>query len=200
MRYAVIARHRDAFPVRLLCRVLDVSPAGFSAYQQRPACWRRMIDDVVMAHVRVAFAASGEPYGAPRVHQALRAQGLPISRKRVARLMRTGGLAARPKRRRRVVTTDSRRAGPIAPNRLACQFDVHGVVMNQVWVGDITDIPTREDFLYLSTVLDLTSRRCVGWAMRDGPAAGCWRAFVGKTMVTTTPSRRASLQRWSLGW
>ena len=163
----MIARHRGEFPVRLMCRVLDVSVAGFYAYCRRPESWRTVIDDVLMAHVRIAFKQSGETYGAPRVHQELRAAGLPTSTKRVARLMREAGLAARPKTRRRLVTTDSAHGDPIAPNRLARQFDVHGVALNQVWVGDITYIPTREGFLYLSTVLDLGSRRCIGWAMRD---------------------------------
>ena len=167
MRCAVIARHRGEFPVRLMCRVLEVSVAGFYAYLQRPESWRAIIDDVLMAHVRIAFTDSGETYGAPRVHQELRAAGLPTSTKRVARLMRKAGLAARPRMRRRIVTTDSQHGDPIAPNRLARQFDVHGVALNQVWVGDITYIPTREGFLYLATVLDLGSRRCVGWAMRD---------------------------------
>ena len=163
----MIARHRGEFPVRLMCRVLEVSVAGFYAYCRRPESWRSVIADVLMAHVRIAFHASGATYGAPRVHQELRAAGLPTSTKRVARLMREAGLAARPKSRRRVVTTDSAHSDPIAPNRLARQFDIHGVALNQVWVGDITYIPTREGFLYLSTVLDLGSRRCVGWAMRD---------------------------------
>ena len=128
MRCAVIARHRDEFPVRLMCRVLEVSVAGFYAYRQRPESWRAMIDDVLMAHVRIAFSDSGETYGAPRVHQELRA----------------AGLAARPRTRRRVVTTDSTHGDPIAPNRVARQFDVHGIALNQVWVGDITYIPTRD--------------------------------------------------------
>jgi len=162
----VIARHRGEFQVRLMCRVLDVSVAGFYAYLKRPETWRAMIDDVLMAHVRVAFAESGETYGAPRVHHELRAAGWPTSTKRVARLMRAAGLAARPRTRGRVVTTDSTHGDPIAPNLVARQFDVHGIALNQVWVGDITYIPTREGFLYLSTVLDLGSRRCVGWAMR----------------------------------
>jgi transposase InsO family protein len=150
-----------------MCRVLAVSVSGYYAYRQRPESWRTVIDDVLMAHVRIAFAESGETYGAPRVHHELRAAGLPTSTKRVARLMREAGLAARPKTRRRVTTTDSNHADPIAPNRLARQFDVNGVALNRVWVGDITYIPTREGFLYLSTVLDLASRRCIGWAMRD---------------------------------
>jgi transposase InsO family protein len=150
-----------------MCRVLAVSVSGFYAYLQRPASWRRVIDDLLMAHVRMAFAASGETYGAPRVLQDLQAEGLPTSQKRVARLMREAGLQARPRRGRRIRTTDSTHAEPIAPNLLARQFDVHGVALNQVWVGDITYLPTREGPLYLAVVLDLGSRRCVGWAMRD---------------------------------
>lgn len=167
MRCAVIARHRDEFPVRLMCRVLAVSVSGFYAYLRRPLAWRRVIDDLLMAHVRIAFAASGETYGAPRVLQELQAKGLPTSQKRVARLMRDAGLRARPRRNRRIQTTDSNHAEPIAPNLLAQQFDVNGVALNQVWVGDITYLPTREGPLYLAAVLDLGSRRCVGWAMRD---------------------------------
>ncbi len=150
-----------------MCRVLEVSVAGFYAYRKRPESWRAVIDDVLMAHIRVAFAESGETYGAPRVLQELREAGLPTSTKRVARLRRAEGLVARPRKRGRVVTTDSNHADPIAPNRLARQFDVQGVALNQVWVGDVTYIPTREGVLYLATVLDLGSRRCVGWAMRN---------------------------------
>lgn len=150
-----------------MCRVLEVSVAGFYAYRQRPESWRAVIDDLLMAHIRIAFTESGETYGAPRLLHELRELGLPTSTKRVARLMRTAGLAARPRKRRRVVTTDSTHQDPIAPNLVARQFDVNGVALNRVWIGDITYVPTREGFLYLATVLDLGSRRCVGWAMRD---------------------------------
>lgn len=167
MKCAVIARHRDEFPVRLMCRVLDVSVSGFYAYLGRPLSWRRVIDELLMAHVRIAFAESRETYGAPRLLRELQADGLPTSQKRVARLMREAGLHARPRRRGRVPTTDSNHAEPIAPNALARQFDVNGVGVNRVWVGDITYLPTREGPLYLAAVLDLGSRRCVGWAMRD---------------------------------
>ena len=167
MRCAVIARHVGEFPVRLMCRVLHVSPAGFYAYQQRPESWRVIMDDVLMAHVRVAFTHSEGRYGAPRIERELRAEGLATSTKRVARLMRQAGLVARPRAGRRVRTTDSRHDEPIAPNRLARHFSVEGVAVNTLWVGDITYVPTREGFLSLSTVLDLSSRRCVGWAMRD---------------------------------
>jgi putative transposase len=166
----VIARHRGEFPVRLMCRVLEVSVAGFYAYLQRPESWRAILDAVLLAHVRLAFAARGAPYGAPRVHQELRAAGLPTSTKRVARLMRADGLVARPRRRRRVVTTDSNHHEPIAPNRLARAFDINGVAVNQVWVGDITYVPTREGFLDLATVLAAPA------AASGGRCATPWRS------------------------
>ncbi len=167
MRYAVITRHRGEFQVRLMCRVLEVSPSGYYASRKRPPSWHALMDEVLMAHVRIAHHESGDTYGAPRVHRELQAEGLPVSPKRVARLMREGGLIARQPKRRRVSTTNSNHGDPIAPNLLARQFDVNGIQVNRVWVSDITYIPTREGPLYLATVLDLASRRCVGWAMRD---------------------------------
>jgi len=167
LRYAVITRHRREFEVRLMCRVLEVSPSGYYAWLKRPPSWHALIDEVLMAHVRIAHHESGETYGAPRVQRELWAEGLPVSTKRVARLMRSGGLVARQPKRRRVSTTNSNHDDPIAPNLLARQFDVNGVGVNRIWLSDITYIPTREGWLYLATVLDLGSRRCVGWAMRD---------------------------------
>jgi transposase InsO family protein len=150
-----------------MCRVLEVSPAGYYASLKRPPSWHALIDEVLMAHVRIAHHESGNTYGAPRVQRELQAEGLPVSTKRVARLMQEDGLVARRPTARRISTTDSNHAHPIAPNLLARQFDVHGIAVNRVWVSDITYIPTREGWLYLATVLDLGSRRCVGWAMRD---------------------------------
>jgi transposase InsO family protein len=150
-----------------MCRVLEVSPSGYYASRKRPPSWHALIDEVLMARVRIIHAESGETYGAPRVHLELQAEGLPASPKRVARLMREEGLVARPRKARRVSTTDSTHDDPIAPNRLVRQFDVNGVGIDRVWVADITYIPTREGMLYLAIVLDLGSRRCVGWAMRD---------------------------------
>jgi len=167
LRYAVITRHRGEFQVRLMCRVLEVSPAGYYASLKRPPSWHALIDEVLMAHVRIIHADSGETYGAPRVHRELQAEGLPASPKRVARLMREDGLVARPRKPHRIATTDSNHDHPIAPNLLARQFDVNGVGLNRVWIADITYVPTREGMLYLATVLDLGSRRCVGWAMRE---------------------------------
>lgn len=167
MRYAVITRHRGEFQVRLMCRVLEVSPAGYYASLKRPPSWHALIDELLMAHVRIAHHDSDDTYGAPRVQRELQAEGLPVSIKRVARLMREDGLVARPRTSRPISTTNSNHNEPIAPNLLARQFDVNSVAVNRVWVADLTYIPTREGWLYLATVLDLGSRRCVGWAMRD---------------------------------
>lgn len=150
-----------------MCEVLEVSPAGFYASQKRAPCLRTIADETLLLHVRVAFTKSRATYGAPRVQRELREDGIRVGTKRVARLMRQDGLVGRAPRRRRVATTDSQHPHPIAPNRLDRQFDVNGVAVNQVWVSDITYVPTQEGWLYLATVLDLASRRCVGWAMGD---------------------------------
>jgi putative transposase len=164
VKYACIARHQGEFFVRLMCRVLEVSASGFYASRKRSPCARAIADERLMLNVRIAHERSGETYGAPRIVRDLRAAGTPVGQKRVARLMQEDGLVGRlPKRW--VQTTDSNHTYPIAPNLLNRQFDVNGI--NRVWVADTTFIPTREGWLYLASVLDLGSRRCVGWAMRE---------------------------------
>lgn len=166
MRYACIARHRGEYPVRLMCRVLAVSPAGFYAWLTRAPSARAIADERLMLNIRVAHARSDETYGAPRIQRDLRDDGLAVSTKRVARLMRQDGLVGEPGHRRAPRTTDSTHADPVAPNVLARQFDVNGVRrLDRVWVSDLTYVPTREGWLYLAVVLDLASRRVVGWAM-----------------------------------
>jgi len=150
-----------------MCDVLEVSPSGYYASRTRSPCARAIADERLLLNVRIAHESSGETYGAPRVQRELKDEGIHVGTKRVARLMRDEGLVGRAPRRRRPITTDSAHAHPIAPNLLNRQFDVHGVTPNRVWVSDITYIPTQEGWLYLAAVLDLASRRCVGWAMRD---------------------------------
>ena len=153
--------------MRLMCRVLSVSPSGFYAAQRRVPSSRARRDEALRLKVRAAHTRSRRRYGAPRVHAELQAQGEQVGKKRVARLMREDGLVAR-RRRRFVRTTDSRHNHPIAPNLLDRQFGVEQVAgPNRVWVSDLTYVPTREGWLYLATVLDLASRRVVGWAMRE---------------------------------
>jgi putative transposase len=169
VKYACIARHQGEYPVRLMCRVLEVSPAGFYVWRSRAPSARARSDAHVLLHVRDAYRASARTYGAPRIHQDLQHAGLCVGKKRVARLMRTDGLVARAPQRAWVHTTDSTHAYPIAPNLLDRQFAVPAV--DRVWVSDLTYVPTRAGWLYLAVVIDLASRRVVGWAMRDDLAA-----------------------------
>jgi transposase InsO family protein len=168
VKYACIARHHGEHDVRLMCEVLEVSPSGYYAWGKRPVSERAIADERLLLNIRIAHAKSDGSYGAPRVQRELKDDGIAVGTKRVARLMRADGLQGRaPRRRRRPQTTDSTHAHPIAPNLLDRQFDVNGVALNRVWVSDITYVPTQEGWLYLAAVLDLASRRCVGWAMRD---------------------------------
>ena len=170
MKFGCIEEHRDRFDVALMCRVLGVSRAGYYTWRTRQHTGtltaRAARDERVRVAIRAVYATSQQTYGAPRVHAELRAQGTRVAKKRVARLMRADGLTAR-QRRRRVCTTDARHPDPVAPNRLARRFGVATVPgPNCVWVADMTYVPTREGWLFLAVVLDLASRRVVGWAMR----------------------------------
>jgi putative transposase len=158
----MIAQHRAEYPLRLMCRVLAVSPAGFYAWQRRPPSAR----DAGDARLRVTIAAqhrqSRQTYGSPRILRDLRAAGARVARKRVARLLAEQGLVGTPPRRFQV-TTDSRHAEPVAPNRLARRFGVRRP--DRVWAADVTYIATWAGWLYLAVVVDLASRRVVGWAV-----------------------------------
>jgi putative transposase len=164
VRFAFIAAEKAAVPVRLLCRTLQVSRAGFYAWQGRPPASRARADDRLGLEIAAIHAESRQRYGSPRIHAELADRGCRTSRKRVARLMRGRGLAARRRRRFRV-TTHSRHPFPIAPNVLARQFA--RAAPDHAWVTDITYIPTGEGWLYLAVVLDLCSRFAVGWAMSE---------------------------------
>ena len=164
MRFAFIAAEKAALPVRLLCRTLQVSRAGFYAWQARPPAPRTRADERLGLEIAAIHAETRQRYGSPRIHAELGERGCRTGRKRVARLMRVRGLAARRRRRFRV-TTQSRHPFPIAPNVLARQFERTGP--DQAWVTDITYIPTGEGWLYLAVILDLCSRFAVGWAMNE---------------------------------
>jgi transposase InsO family protein len=161
VKYACIAQHRAAYPVTLMCRVLAVSRTGFYAWLERAPSARAQLDGRLRVAIRVIHAASRRAYGSPRIHRELRAQGQRHSRKRIARLMRLDGLRAKRSRRYRT-TTQRDLTQPAAPNRLGRQFRVGA--LNQVWAGDVTACWTHEGWLYLAAVLDLGSRRVVGWA------------------------------------
>ncbi len=164
MKFAFIAEDEVAFPIAVLCRVLDVSPSGYYAWVRRPVSTRAHADVQLAARVRATHAASKGRYGSPRVHADLRANGLKVGRKRVARLMKTANLAGRTRRKFRS-TTDSRHDFPIAPNVL--ERDFTATAPNQVWVTDITSIWTQQGWLYLAAILDVFSRRVVGWSTSE---------------------------------
>ncbi len=146
-----------------MCRVLAVSRSGYYAWCERPLSARAHADQQLGLAIRAVHAASRRTYGSPRVQAELGAQGWRCGRHRVARLMRAAGLAGQPRRRFRG-TTDSGHAFPVVANTLARQFAV--ARPNQVWAADLTYVPTDEGWLYLAVVLDLASRRVVGWAMQ----------------------------------
>jgi len=164
MKFAFIAAKQVAFPVLAMCQVLQVSTSGFYAWLKRPAPRRINEDKLLAAEIAAAHEGSRGVYGSPRVHRELRARGVRVGKKRVERLMRQKGLQGRRKRRF-VHTTDSRHHHPIAANVLARRFDVDAP--NRAWVGDVTFVPTAEGWLYLAVLLDLLSRRVVGWATSD---------------------------------
>ena len=171
MKYACIAQHRgpqvpreQRYPVRLMCRALQVSPSGFYAAQGRPPSARAQQDQRLRLAIRTAHAESHRRYGAPKIHAELRAQGQRCAKKRVARLMQLDGLRGRTRRRFRVPTTQSAHPLPIAPNHLDRQFSVAVQrERDRVWAADITYVPTQEGWLYLAVVLDVASRRVIGW-------------------------------------
>jgi putative transposase len=165
MRFRFIEDRRADYPVALMCDVLGVSPAGYYAWRSRPesrrsAANRALVDDIKRVH-----RDTRGRYGSPRIHVELKAQGRGASRGRIERLMRRHGIRAIMARPRRVRTTDSRHDLPIAPNLLDRSFSA--TAPNQVWLADITYIETDQGWLYLATVMDLYSRRIVGWAMAD---------------------------------
>jgi putative transposase len=165
VRYACIRRHIREFTVSLMCRTLEVSRSGFYAWSRRPPSARAESEQRLRVEITAIHRLSRGSYGSPRVHAELQASGQRVNLKRVARVMRTAGLKGK-KRRRFRCTTNSAHVHPIAPNVLARRFSMADG-QNQVWVADITYIPTRQRSLYLAIVVDLASRMVVGWAMRD---------------------------------
>ena len=168
MRYAFVERHKRVWPIRVQCRVLGVSVSGYHQHVRRRkqiAQRRHLSDAALLVHIRAVFAAHRGAYGWPRVWRQLLSQDIRVGKSRVQRLMQRHGIRARGKRRFRINTTDSRHGLPIAPNLLNRNFTV--AVPNQAWAGDVTYIPTEEGWLFLAVVMDLFSRRIVGWSMQD---------------------------------
>ena len=165
MRFAWIKTHEGDWPTALMCRVLKASRSGYYAWKDRPMSHRAKRRNELVEHVRQAHADSRRIYGSPRVYRQLKDQGVACCQNTVAKLMRDNGLASKMKKAFKIKTTDSRHDHAVAPNTLDQKFEQ--AQANQAWAGDITYIPTHEGWLYLAVVLDLYSRRVIGWAMAD---------------------------------
>jgi len=163
--YRFVDEHRGAWPVRVMCRVLGVSASGYYAWRTRGESPRAKANHALLGIIRALHAESGGAYGAPRVHAVLRSYGRRIGRHRIARLMRGAGLRGLAAIPRRVRTTDSRHDHPIAPNRLRRNFTA--TAPNQVWLADLTYIRTGEGWLFLAALIDMHTRKVVGWAVRE---------------------------------
>lgn len=161
MKYAFISEEKVAFPIAALCRVLAVSTSGYYASQSRSISRHARRDEELSERIGTIHRTSKRRYGSPRVYEDLKADGERVARKRVARLMREKHLVALTRRRCRK-TTDSKHTFPIAPNLLERNFTAQGP--DESWVTDITFLWTRQGWLYLAVILDLFSRRVVGWA------------------------------------
>jgi putative transposase len=162
MRYDFIEAHRERWPVRLMCRLLLVSPGGYYDWRGRPQSDRAEKRDALVVAIKAVHAEVKARYGSPRVHAELAARGTPCCVNTVARLMRREGIAAKTKRKFRV-TTDSNHDRPVAENVLDRRFEP--VAPDRAWTADITYVATGEGWLYLAAVEDLHSRRIVGWSM-----------------------------------
>ena len=162
MRYQFISRSKKAYPVTLMCEVLQVSSSGYYSWRKRPDSLRLTENLKLIPLVRRIHIESGQTYGSRRIARVLQAMGIACGRSRARTLMRLAGIIVRQKRKFKV-TTNSKHKLPVAPNLLNREFEVDAP--NKVWVSDITYIWTAQGWLYLAIVLDLFSRQVVGWAM-----------------------------------
>jgi len=184
--FAFIDAEKATFPIRTMCRVLEVSASGFYAWRSRGPSPRAHADVGVRHALRVAHAESRERYGSPRLQHAIRAHGFRVGRNRVIRLMRAEGLRARRRRRFRV-TTDSAHPHRIARNLLQRRFQP--ARPNAIWAADITFLPTATGTAYLAVILDLYSRGVVGWAVRPWLQTELTTAALHRALARRQPPR-----------
>lgn len=185
MKYAFIDVEKAHYPVRLLCRCLGVSRSGYYGWSNRGPSPRAAEDEGLAVEVAAIFKRHRRRYGSPRICDELRARGRGVSRKRVARLMRGRGLKARSGRRRIPRTTDSRHPHPVAENLLGRNFRTEAP--NRAWVGDVTYLPTAEGWLFLAVLLDLFSRRVVGYALSERNDQELARAALQQALMMRNP-------------
>lgn len=196
MRYRCIASERGILPVGRACRLLKVSASGYYAWRTRAGTPAQPDDSQMVAQIQEVFAHSRGTYGSPRMTAALRQRGVVCNRKRVARLMHQHHLVAKH-RRRRVRTTDSAHRLPVAPNDLNREFSAERP--NEKWVTDITYIETAEGWLYLALVLDIFSRKVVGWAMETHREASLVEAALRMALAQRKPKKGTLLHHSDRG-
>lgn len=164
MKCRFIRDYRNEFSVERMCHILNISRSTYYAFLNSRKSCRKQEDEKILCKIKDIYKESRRTYGSPRIHQKLKSEGIYCGKKRVERLMRTAGIFAISKRKYKV-TTDSKHNLPIAENKLGGEFKAAN--KNQVWVADITYIPTQEGWLYLAAILDVYSRKIVGWAMDE---------------------------------
>lgn len=164
MKYAFVAAHRPQFRIASMCRVLKVSRSGYYEWRSRAPSAHALADQALLPKIRHLHVASKEAYGAVKTWKVLNQQGVSCGKHRVARLRRDAGIEALRKRRFRI-TVEHRKMSAVAPDRVQRHF--HADEPNRIWVGDVTFIRTRAGWLYLAMLLDLYSRKVVGWSMSD---------------------------------
>jgi putative transposase len=162
MKFQFVAKYQDKYPVTRLCELLEISRSGYYAWKDRKPSQREHGIEILIAHLHRIHDKYRKVYGSPRMHAALKKEGIIFNQKTIAKYMLQEGLQGQRKQRK-VITTNSKHGFPIAPNLL--HRDFHAEKPNEKWVGDITYIPTAEGWLYLASVLDLFSRKVVGWEM-----------------------------------
>lgn len=173
------------FSIRAMCRVLEVSASGYYAWRRRLISVRTRENEKLQQRIRTIHDRSRQTYGAPRIHAELKDEGTRVGRKRVARLMKDSGLAGVSRRKSTVTTRRSRSARP-APDLVDRQFAANKP--NELWVADITYVPTWVGFLYLAVVLDVWSRKIVGWAMASHLRTSLVKAALDMAITQRSPA------------
>ncbi len=184
MRFAFVEEHQNHVSVDRLCHILNVTSRGYRSWRRRPVSQRQRDDMVVLAHIREQHHLSLGSYGRPRMTQELKEVGLAVGHRRVGRLMRDNGIRV-VRTRKYKVTTDSNHHFNIAPNWLNRNF--HADKPNRKWVGDISYIWTREGWLYLAVIIDLHSRRVVGWAVSNRLKKGLALQALNRAVALRNP-------------
>lgn len=186
MRYEAIESHRDEFPIKLMCEVLDVSTSGYYDWRKRSLGKRHQENIVLTREIKAVWKDSRKTYGSPRIHRTLKDKGWVVGRNRVARLMRQHGIRAIQKRKS-VRTTDSNHRFAVAENWLNRAF--HADAPDQVWLADITYVETQEGWLYLAAVLDVYSRKIVGWSMDETMSRKLCMDALNMAVLTRVPGQ-----------